>query len=148
MKLSYLGTVSDGRLKLSERKQFDKDLIQFEGKRIELTLAKAKKSRSNNQNRYYWGLVLPCAVAGFRDAGNDTVTIEDAHDFFKGRFLTEGKQIIIPRTGEVFTVSKSTTVISTTEMMTYTEQIARFCAEMLNVIIPEPSPLWDINQNE
>lgn len=143
MKLLHLGTVSDGRLKLSDRKRFDTDIKQFEGKRVEVVISKANKRRSNEQNRYYWGLVLPCAVQGFRDAGHDGITIDDAHRFFKERFLTEGVEIASPKTGEIITISKTTTVLSTTGMMDYTDQIAQFCAEFLGVVIPEPMPIFN-----
>jgi len=143
LKLLHTGTVSDGQLKLSDRKRFDQDIKQFEGKRVEVVISKANKRRSNNQNAYYWGLVLPCAVQGFRDAGHEGITIDDAHRFFKDRFLTEGVEIVSPRSGEVITMSKTTTVLSTTGMMDYVDQVARFCAEFLGVVIPEPIPLFN-----
>ena len=141
MKLIYYGTVQDGRLHLSHRKQFDIDLKQYEGKRVEIVLTKANKRKSNEQNKFLWGCVYPCALQGFVDAGHDGLTIDDMHEYFKSQFLTAGKDITNPRTGEIRTVSKTTTILSTTEMMNYVEQIARFCAEMLNVVIPEPMPI-------
>ena len=108
-----------------------------------MVISKANKRRSNDQNAYYWGLVLPCAVQGFRDAGHEGITIDDAHRFFKDRFLTEGVEIVSPRSGEVITMSKTTTVLSTTGMMDYVDQVARFCAEFLGVVIPEPIPLFN-----
>lgn len=144
MKLLYLGTVDSGRLKISNRKQFDEDLKQFEGKRVELVLSKANKRRSNPQNAYYHAVVLPCMLQGFIDAGHTGLTVDDMHEYAKERWLTKGKDLVNPKTGEIRTVGKTTTILSTTEMMTYIEEIARFCAEILNVVIPEPSPIWNV----
>lgn len=142
MKLLHTGTVSDGRLIISNRKRFDEDVKQFEGKRVEVVISKANKRRSNDQNAYYHGVVLPCALQGLIDAGHTGLTVDDVHEFFKGRFLSRGKEIILPKSGEVITVSKTTTILSTTEMMEYINEIARFCAEMLNVVIPEPMEIF------
>lgn len=142
MKLLVTGSVSDGRLILTNRKRFDEDVKQFEGKRVEVVISKLNKRKSNNQNAFLWGVVYPCALRGFQDAGHSGLNNDDMHEYFKERFLTKGKDIIHPLTGEVKTIAKTTTILSTTEMMEYIEEIARFCAEYLNTIIPEPTPLW------
>ncbi len=144
MKLLYLATVDSGRLKISNRKQFDDDLKQFEGKRVELVLSKANKRRSNDQNGFYWAVVIPVAHKGMIDAGYLGMTRDDVHKFFKDEFLAEGIEIVNPNTGQVKTINKTTTVLSTTQMMDYIEQIAQFCAEWLNVVIPEPTPIWNV----
>ncbi len=142
MKLLVTGSVSDGRLILSNRKRFDDDIKQFEGKRVEVVISKLNKRKSNEQNRYLWGVVYPCALRGFQDAGHSGLDLNDIHEYFKGQYLSKGKEIANPKTGETITVSKTTTILSTTEMMEYIEEIARFCAEFLNTIIPDPTPLW------
>lgn len=142
MKLLCTGTVSDGRLILSNRKRFDEDIKQFEGKRVEVVISKANKRKSNEQNRYLWGVVYPCALRGFQDAGHSGLDVDDIHEYFKGQYLSKGKDISNPKTGETITVSKTTTILSTTEMMDYINEIARFCAEMLNVVIPEPMEIF------
>ena len=137
MKLTYFGQVESGQLKLSNRKQFDKDLTQYEGKRVQIELSRAVKKRSTSQNAYYWAVVIPIAKQGLEDAGNQGLTDDLVHDFFKAKYLERIRDIVIPKTGEVFQ-AKTTTDLTTTEMMTYIESIAQFCAEFLNVIIPEP----------
>lgn len=137
MKLTYLATVQDGKMIEFNRKRFEADLKQFEGKRIALDLYEAKKNRSNSQNAYYWSVVLPLAAQGLTDLGNEGITVDLAHRFFKDRFIERDRDIVIPLTGEVFK-TKTTTDFSTTEMIGYIDSIIRFCAEFLNVIIPDP----------
>lgn len=142
MKSVHQITVVDGRAKFKNRKLFDYCLKEFEGKQADIILDTHRKRKSNDQNRYLWGVVYPCALRGFQDAGHSGLNNDDMHEYFKERFLTKGKDIIHPLTGEVKTIAKTTTILSTTEMMEYIEEIARFCAEYLNTIIPEPTPLW------
>jgi hypothetical protein len=144
MKLTHYGTVSEGKLKISNRQRFDQDIQQLEGKRVEITIQKAKKSRSSNQNAYLWGIVYPCVVKGFEDVGELGITVDEVHTFLKDRFLTNGKSVIAPGTGEVFQLGNTTTTLSTSEMMDYIAQIQKFAAEMLGVVIPDPMPLMPV----
>lgn len=141
-KVTVYGGVQDGKLKLSDLKRFDNDLKIFEGKRVEVTIKKAKKIRSNPQNAWYWACIIPNVLQGLTDAGNPGLTTDEVHEFLKNRFLPDGKTITIPESGEKIVISKTTTTLSTTEMMTYTDQIIQFAAEMLNTIIPDPTPLF------
>ena len=139
MRLLHLAQVENGQVKFTNRKQFDRDIQAFNGMRIQIEIQKAKKGRSNEQNAYLWAIVYPCALQGFLDAGNYGLTTDDVHDFFKSRFLSNAKEIIIPKSGEAVKGSNTTRTLTTTEMMGYIENIAAFCAEFLNTIIPEPN---------
>jgi len=57
MKTTLYATVTNGTF--SNRKNFDELIQQWEGKRIAITVEKAKTKRSNQQNRYYHGVVIP-----------------------------------------------------------------------------------------
>jgi len=144
-KLTYFGRVDSGKLILTNRARFDQELPLFEGKRVEITVQKAKRRRSLQQNRYLFGCVYVCALQGLKDAGFQDLTVEDVHEFMKMRFLPGGKEIVSPETGEVVTIARSTSTLSTTEMMSYIEQIAQFCAEFLNTAIPEPLEQTEMN---
>lgn len=133
----HLGTTDGKKITFSNRKLFDSDLSQLDG-RIEIEIRKAKKHRSTNQNAFLWSCVYPLAAQGFIDLGNEGVTVDLVHRLFKDKFIEREKDLVIPLTGEVFR-TKTTTDLSTTEMMAYIENISRFCAEFLNVIIPEPN---------
>lgn len=104
--------------------------------RFVITIEKAKRKRSNNQNRYLWGCVYKFIQQGFEDLGNKE-SLETIHEFCKSRFLK--KEIVHEETGEVMTFTKSTTELSTSEMMDYIADLQRFGAEYLNVIIPDPN---------
>jgi len=143
--MTYYGGVSDGVLKISDRKRFDSEIKMFEGKRVEISIKKSKKTRSNPQNSYYWGVVIPCVLNGLTDLGNAGLTNDIVHSFLKDRFIQEGAEIIIPKTAEVIKM-KTTTTLSTTQMMGYIADIQQFSAEILGVVIPDPTPIWNLNE--
>lgn len=143
MKFVYKGTVKDGKLIISNRKLFESDIKQHkEGEELDLTIEKHKKKRSTPQNSYLWGVVYPTALHGFLELGNIGTTIDDVHEFFKDRFLSNGKELTL-NNGETFNIAKTTTTLSTTEFMTYVAEIVKFCAEYLGCVVPDPMPLFD-----
>lgn len=65
--------------------------------------------RSNPQNRYYWGLVIPLIQKGIKDMGTE-ITKEETHEFLKARF--NSKEIVNPDTAECVTIPRSTTSLN------------------------------------
>ena len=115
---------------------------KFKGQRIEITIRKKKKHRSSEQNRYYWGVVVPHILDAFIELGNDLQEgnpehLQLIHDFLKRRCLP-ARQVCDAHGVEV-ELTPSTTDLSTTEMMEYIERVCLFAAESLNVAIPQPN---------
>lgn len=135
----FLGNVDEwGKLDRKVSAQIKEVLTGFKDKRIQIEIKEAKKNRSNDQNAYLWGVVYPAAMQGLKDLGNEGLSVDLVHRFFKDKFLERWRDIVIPATGEVYRV-KTTTDLTTSEMSEYIENIARWCAEFLNVIIPSPN---------
>lgn len=115
---------------------------KFRGQKVEIIFRKKKKHRSTEQNRYYWGVVVPCVLDAFIELGNDLQAgnkdhIELIHDFLKRRCLPARQ--VCDAQGELVELTPSTTDLSTTEMMDYIERVCLFSAESLNVAIPQPN---------
>jgi RNA recognition motif-containing protein len=115
----------------------------FKGMRVELTIKQKANYRSSPQNRYYWGLLVPCVLSALIELGNDLQEgnpehIELVHDFLKNKFLQNGIDIVNAQ-GEVETLPSSTTRCSRFEQEEYHEKIRRWAAEYLNVSIPLPN---------
>lgn len=144
LKVFFTGGVVDGVLKISDRKAFDRDIIAFNGKRVQGYVTRLKKTRSNQQNKAIWGLAYPYATQGFIEAGNLGWTNDDTHEFFKQEFKPSFKDVIIPNSGELKTIITTTTA-STNDMKIYYQQIQLFCAENFAIDIPDPDPLWNLN---
>lgn len=101
-----------------------------EGKDVILRLGKPVKVRSNNQNRYYHGVVVKILSD---DTGHTT---EEMHEILKAKFL--GRKFVTIGSVEV-EVTKSTTDCTTEEFEHYLEQIRAFAATNLGIRIPLPN---------
>jgi hypothetical protein len=97
-----------------------------------------KNKRSLPQNAYYWSCVVPMVREGLRDAGYDEVkTDEDAHEVLKHLFLKQ--QVGSEKTGGVMIeFTRSTTQLTKEMFNEYLENIWKWSAEFLGVVIPNP----------
>ncbi len=108
---------------------FDKQLFNiylktFEGKHIDLIIKLPSKNRSNQQNRYYWGVVID--IIG-KELGYSP---DETHEALKIKFLLD-------RRGKIPTI-KSTAILTTKEFEEYLENIKRWASEFLSVVLPDP----------
>ena len=135
MKVKINTTVKAGRM-IRNRNELTSALNQFEGQEITLSIEKAKKVRSTQENRYYWGLVIPLIKAGLKDATSESYSAEQVADLMKTRFLMIDVYI---GDSDVMTRIKSTTELSTIEMERYLQECRTFAQEYLGVTIPMPN---------
>ena len=139
--LRYLGRVTpQGDIRLPKHVGAEVRAA-FTGKDIEVIFRRPRKQRSSEQNRYYWGAVIPAVLQGFRDLGNDLDPgnpehAEVVHQYLKARFLPPRE--VADASGEAHRLPGSTAGLSTAQMMDYIAAVQQFAAEFLNVNIPEP----------
>lgn len=136
MKVQITSNVINGNLKRN-RSQILETIKSFEGKDVLITFEKPKKKRSNNQNSYYWGIVIVLIKSALKDTGNNLNT-NDVHDLLRLKFLKETISIK-EETGEIIERVKSTTELTTSQFMEYIAEIQQFAAEYFDVIIPDPN---------
>lgn len=113
-KIKFFGEIAaDGRLRLVNAKVFNHALTQFKGKPIILTLEEHHKTRTLEQNAYYW-LYLQ-AIADH--TGDDRNYL---HAVFKNRFIEP--TLLKTTFGEVEDY-KTTTVMTKMQFSEYMEKI-------------------------
>lgn len=105
------------------------DFTKFEGKEILLSVKEYKPTRSQPQNKYYWGVVLRYI------SGETGHTPEELHEIFKQKYL---EPIITKFAGVFYTITASTTNQDTKIFADYITQIRNFASSELNIYIPEP----------
>ncbi len=98
--------------------------------------------RSNQQNRYYFGLVIPLVKKGIADLGTE-LTTEETHEFLKARF--NYTELVNEDTAEVLQLPRSTAALSKVEFMEYIERIQVFASQFLNIVIPDPGEQMEMN---
>jgi hypothetical protein len=122
--------VEGGRLKPSPGQQatIGTFLRTREGKAVEVKFARPTTSRSQRQNRFYWGVVLT-AIA--ESTGNST---EDIHVVLRDRLLP--RKFITLGSKEV-EVRKTTTDLTTEEFTLYLEAVRAWAATELGITMPD-----------
>ncbi len=109
-KISIISKVENGSPKRN-RKLIQDAFASFEGKEIEITIAKKRKVRSNPQNAYYHGVVVELLKQAIRKEWGEIWSSDKCHEFLKNRFLYF--EHINEKTGEIIKTPKSTTECST-----------------------------------
>ena len=129
------GEVRGGKLRIRDRATFDESLRTLrDGLQVEVEITRLLATRSPQQNKYYWGVVIQslCDLSGYAP--------QEMHDICKLQFIP--KHLGVTRaTGDVvaeFTLGGSTRTLTTIEFQNYCEQIKQWAAAELDVYIPDP----------
>jgi hypothetical protein len=124
MKPLFNGFIRNGELCVEDAEKFDSYVKNFEGKEVHISVGLKNKDRSNNQNRYYWGVVIEILQ---KEIGYETK--EMMHDALRFEFL----QL---HTEKLPTV-RSTTDLTTVEFEEYLSRIRQWSSEQ-GIYIPLP----------
>lgn len=135
-KVQIQTSVNSGRFKRNRNIVLDA-INSFEGKDLLITFEKVYKKRSNNQNAYYFGVLIPILQNCFREHWGEIWTKENAHDFCKMQFNFIER--INESTGEIVRVPKSTTENTTTAQEELHSEIRNFIFEWFEVSVPLPN---------
>jgi hypothetical protein len=136
MNFEIISEVKNGTL--TRNTNLIKDAIAtFDGKKIVIKIEKAKKKRSTQQNRFYYGVIIPIVQNCLKEVGH-IMTNESTHDLIKLKFLKEAL-FVNEETGEVIERIKSTTELSTSQFMDLLAEINNFTFEYFGVSLPSPN---------
>lgn len=130
----YKGSVKQGLLQLPPAAL--RKLQAMEGQPIEVALDEWSDSRSHRQNRYYFGVVIPGAIAAFRFDWGVRLTKQAAHDACRQQFL--GVQLMGVKKVPVV---RSSATLTTAEFTAYIETIRHWALHECGVLIPTPEEL-------
>jgi hypothetical protein len=111
VKVIFHGHVAGEKLHPYNKGGFWQILPHFEGKEVSLTIQQRQTTRSNSQNRYYWGVVVPLIRQGLKEAGYRVVTKAATHKLLKSLMLKD--ELVNEQTGEIMTFEGSTSNLST-----------------------------------
>lgn len=130
--MTFYGQIKDGKLFLDKTEQFKQYLHTFPtGKRVEVTVAKITHSRTNSQNRYYWGVVVK-EIA--QHTGHDP---EQIHELLKVMYSPKWHTEVDDVSGKL-SIPTSTTRLDTIAFVEYTEKCRMWANEFLGLQIPLP----------
>lgn len=127
---------SNASIPMPIMQQVMRGLRVLEGKDVRITVEEIKRRRSDKQNRYYWGCLIPMVTEMFLDAGN-TIDGEQVHEFLK-EHVGALKDTISDPNGVIHTVVRSSTKLTTAEWENYMERIRAWAADF-GLLIPTPN---------
>ena len=143
--ISTYGHIKDGKLNISYRSKFIEALSLFSDCRIELTVKKLYKKRSNMQNAYYHCVIVGFFRDGWEATQGEMISHAKAHEILK--FNCNYSEIINKKTGEILRHSKTTTKLTTVEMEEYNENCRKFIFEWFGITVPLPCEQSEISYN-
>ena len=128
MKKIWIGKVHQCKFYPDDDSGYMLHLAKLQGKDVDCTIAVHRKSRSLNQNRYYWKVIIEICRDHFG------YTPEEMHEALKWQFLrkhSDGK----PDT------CRSTTDLTTIEFEQYCSDVRVWASFNYNVYVPEPNEI-------
>jgi hypothetical protein len=138
MKYEIRSNVLNGNLKRN-RNLILNALKSFEGQEVILTIQKARKSRTNPQNSFYWGVVLQLVQSGLKDATGEFRSVENIHYNILLKMFAPENEIVNIETGECITEKITSSEMTTTQFAEYIMEIQKWSAEFLGISIPNPN---------
>ena len=124
----FTGTVEKGKLRVNLKEQFQGYLDKLSGA-VEVIVKPYKANRSDNQNRYYWGVVVPMI------ADETGYTKDEMHEILRGLFLGDTVNVY----GKEVKISRSTASLKTSEFEEYLEKCRGWASETLSCYVPVPN---------
>jgi len=120
------------KLKISSPEFYQHQLNKFKvGTKVTLVIHTEKSKRSDQQNRYYWGVYLPLIA---KETGSHD--LDALHELFKSLFLTKNIKEVL---GRKVRITKSTTELG----------VGEFCEFIMNIesetgVEAPPTENWDL----
>jgi hypothetical protein len=134
MKIEAYGYIKAGELNIQGSKRFKADIRAAKNQDIKITI-ETRGKRSSQANRYYFGVVVDEIRREFKNRGI-MATPEEVHEALKLKF--NPVRVADKDGGEVLLeIGGSTTAMSKGEFGEYLERIIQWCAESLEIVIPE-----------
>ena len=124
----FFATIQNGKPVFDSRGKLMAYLSGYkDGTRIEATFKQYRRQRTNPQNKYYWGVVVPILANHFG------YTKDEMHDALRWQFLR--KQDKEPPT------VRSTAELTTVEFNAYIDEIVIWAATEFQVVVPDPGEI-------
>ena len=137
MDIVLYGFVSeDVKLEMEQPSDVTRVLRGLVGEVVEVIIRKRRSKRSDRQNAWYWSQILELLS---ERTGH---TPDELHEYCKARFIPK-RLAICDGNGVVIddrVVGGSTTKLNREQMADFCEEIRRWAAEDLGLVIPDPDP--------
>lgn len=140
-KISIITEIKNGKL-IRNQNLIKKAIESFEGKIIVMELKVNRNKRSNNQNRYYWAVIVPIWQNIIETEWGEYYGKNEMNEFLKYNcnFVEKATD-----SGEVLRTVKSSTTNDTQEQERFHDATRKLAMDMFNTDIPLPNEQITIN---
>lgn len=129
--------LEDGNLPQASRFKIRRVLASFAGKSVKIIIQRTFRKRTNSQNAFYWGFIVPFFQDLFYREWCEIHSVKDTHEILKA--ACNYREIVNIATGEVLKVPMSTTELSTKGWMEYEQKLAQLAMDFFGEVLPEPN---------
>ena len=128
------GAIKAGKLFIRDRSAFNSAISGLkDGWEVEIHVMRLQATRSQPQNRFYWGVVMAelSSYTGY--------TPEELHDLMKAKFLPKDRAFLDANgtVVEAFVIGGSTRGLDTAAFAEYVEKIREWASAALGLYIPD-----------
>lgn len=141
--IEFVSLVHGGKLVPHVRNAIMVALSGMEGKLVRITISESKRRRSNKQNDFYWGYVIPIVKAMFIEQGND-IDNDGVHEYLK-MHVSGLKEVIKDPSGVRKSIVLQSRKLNTHDWEDYITKIRVWAAEF-GVQIPFPNEDLEVTQ--
>lgn len=142
----FIQTDENGKV-IAGRTTLAKALKQLSGLHLTVTIEKRIRKRSNEQNAYFHGVVVPMVSEAMTEAGwREAVDLGWVKAFIKKQFLT--RTAFNEKTGEGVEFIQDTSALTTSEFMDLIADVQKWGSEYLNIYIPDPNEQTSLNYEQ
>lgn len=124
----------NGQISVKDKEKFNEHLRTLP-EEVELVVKAIKESRSQSQNKYYWGVVVKIVAD---ETGHSS---EDIHDYLRTRLLQKWITIETKEGTREVCIVRSTTSLDTKEFCDYVSFCRQWASMELGVFIPDPGQI-------
>jgi hypothetical protein len=136
IELTYFGKVDcNGKLSISDRKGFEKYLLQFTDQTVTIDVKRKRAKRSLSQNAFFhsWCTLL---------AEHLGYSLDEMKEIIKFKFLKVEE--INDMTGEIVTYTRKTSELNKMQFADFCTEVQQWTENKLGMRLPLPNENWEI----
>lgn len=138
----FISNTKNGRLQSNVQTQLNDYISSLKDARYQIEIKKVKKSRSNNQNRYYWGIIVNEFRSGVAEMWGEYIGSQEAHEYLK--LHCNYKELINENSGEIIKLPQTTADRTTIEFEEYLERCRKLIYNYFNRVVALPNESLEI----
>ena len=110
--------------------------------RFTVSFTRQGRKRSNQQNAYYWGVIVKSYQHGCREAWGEYRSMEQAHHDLKANCLVHER--VNEATGQIIRTIGSTTENDTFDQEAYHDRCRQLIQEYFGIAVPLPGEVLEM----